>query len=110
MITAIDDAISNEEPIVSPLWSPHRVFSQYDLKFLEDPKNVYGQTEKIYHATRQNFADDFPKVSKWMKNWKLNDQQIGELMTYVSDAEEPIDGARKWVEENQELVNEWVTE
>ncbi|TMN22890.1 glycine betaine ABC transporter substrate-binding protein [Lentibacillus cibarius] len=110
MITAIDDAISNEEPIVSPLWSPHRVFSQYDLKFLEDPKNVYGQTEKIYHATRQGFADDFPKVSQWMKNWKLDDKQIGELMTYVNDAEEPIEGARKWIKDNQDLVNEWVKE
>ncbi|WP_010529730.1 glycine betaine ABC transporter substrate-binding protein [Lentibacillus jeotgali] len=110
MISAIGDAIENKEPVVAPLWSPHRVFSQYDLKFLEDPKNVYGQTEKIHHATRQGFADDFPKVSEWMKNWKMDDDAIGQLMTYVNDAEEPIDGARKWVEENQDLVNEWITE
>ncbi|GGK02207.1 glycine/betaine ABC transporter [Lentibacillus kapialis] len=110
MITAIGDAIENKEPVVSPLWSPHRVFSQYDLKFLEDPKNVYGQTEKIHHATRQGFADDFPKVSKWMKNWKMDDDAVGQLMTYVNDAEEPIEGAQKWVEENQDLVDEWTTE
>ncbi|SFE04392.1 glycine betaine/proline transport system substrate-binding protein [Lentibacillus persicus] len=110
MITAIDDAITNEEPIVAPLWSPHRVFSQYDLKYLEDPKNVYGEAEQIYHATRQGFADDFPKVSEWMKNWKMNDDQIGELMVYVNEAEEPIDGAEKWVDENQELINEWTAE
>lgn len=109
MITAIDDAIENEEPVVSPLWSPHRVFSEYDLKYLEDPKNIYGETEEIYHATRQGFADDFPEVSEWMKNWKMDDDSIGQLMTYVNDAEEPIGGAEKWVEENQDLIDEWLT-
>jgi len=29
-------------------------------------------------------------------------------MNYVEEAEEPIDGARKWVEENQDLVDEWI--
>lgn len=110
MISEIDRAINNEEPIVSPLWSPHRVFAQYDLKFLEDPENVYGETEKIYHATRQGFDEDFPEVSQWMKNWNMDDDAIGELMTYVNDAEEPIDGAEKWVEENQDLIDEWLTE
>ncbi|MDY7045693.1 glycine betaine ABC transporter substrate-binding protein [Virgibacillus sp. M23] len=110
MITEIAEAIKNEEPIVAPLWSPHRVFSQYDLKYLEDPKEVYGGVEKIHHAARQGFAEDFPKVSKWMKDWKMDDDSIGELMTYVKDADEPIDGARKWVEENQDLVNQWIKE
>ncbi|MFD1361785.1 glycine betaine ABC transporter substrate-binding protein [Lentibacillus salinarum] len=110
MISEIDRAINNEEPIVSPLWSPHRVFAQYDLKFLEDPKNVYGETEKIYHATRQGFDEDFPEVSQWMENWKMDDEAIGELMTYVNDAEEPIDGAEKWVEENEDLIDEWLTD
>ncbi|WP_289891782.1 glycine betaine ABC transporter substrate-binding protein [Virgibacillus pantothenticus] len=108
MITEIAQAMKNEEPIVAPLWNPHRVFSQYDLKYLEDPKQVYGEVEKIHHATRQDFKDDFPEVSEWLKNWKMDDATIGELMTYVNETEEPIDGARKWVEDNQELVHQWL--
>ncbi|KGX90023.1 glycine betaine ABC transporter substrate-binding protein [Pontibacillus marinus] len=108
MLAEIGKAVEKKEPIVAPLWSPHWVFSKYDLKFLKDPKNTFGGVEKIHHATRQKFAEDFPKVSQWFKNWKMNDQQIGELISYVEDSEEPIDGAKKWVEENQELINEWV--
>ncbi|MFG6116080.1 glycine betaine ABC transporter substrate-binding protein [Halobacillus sp. MO56] len=108
MIAEIGKAIENKEPIVAPLWSPHWVFSKYDLKFLEDPKKTYGGVEKIHHATRQGFAEDYPKVSEWMKNWKMNDQQIAELIDYVESADQPLDGAKKWVEENQELVDEWV--
>ncbi|MFC3041127.1 glycine betaine ABC transporter substrate-binding protein [Virgibacillus xinjiangensis] len=108
MITEIEEAVAEKEAIVAPLWSPHRVFAEMDLKYLEDPKNVYGETEKIHHATRQGFSEEFPEVSQWIKNWKMEDEQISELMSYVSEAEEPSIGAEKWVEENQDLINEWL--
>ncbi|MFC7064193.1 glycine betaine ABC transporter substrate-binding protein [Halobacillus seohaensis] len=108
MLAEIGEAIKDEEPIVAPLWSPHRIFSQYDLKYLEDPQETFGGTEKIHHATRHGFAEDYEEVDAWLKNWKMDDASIGELMTYVDDAEEPIDGAEKWVEENEDLVNEWI--
>lgn len=108
MVTEIKEAIEAEEPIVSPLWNPHRIFSEVDLKYLEDPKEVYGGVEKIHHATRQGFEEDFSEVDRWLKNWKMDDEQIGELMSYVADAEEPIEGAKKWVEENEGVINEWL--
>ncbi|MBA2176003.1 glycine betaine ABC transporter substrate-binding protein [Halobacillus locisalis] len=108
MLAEIDKAVENEEPIVAPLWSPHWVFSKHDLKFLEDPKETFGGVEKIHHATRQGFADDYPEVSEWLKNWKMDDKQIGELIEYVEGSEDPIEGARKWVEENEDLIGEWV--
>lgn len=112
MLTALQNAINKEEEIVVPLWNPHRVFSEMDLKYLEDPKNLFGDAEKIHHATRQDFRNDFPEVNQWFKNWKMSDEQIGELMSYVNEAEEngqeAIAGAEKWVEENKELINEWL--
>ena len=108
MVTEIKEAIEAEKPIVSPLWNPHRIFSEVDLKYLEDPKEVYGGVEKIHHATRQGFEEDFSEVDRWLKNWKMDDEQIGELMSYVADTEEPIEGAKKWVEENEGVINEWL--
>ncbi|MFD2655231.1 glycine betaine ABC transporter substrate-binding protein [Gracilibacillus thailandensis] len=108
MLVEIRESIKNEEPIVAPLWTPHWAFSKYDLKFLEDPQNTYGGVEKIHHATREGFSEDFPNVSEWFNNWKMNDEQIGELIDYVENAEEPLDGAKEWIDENQELVDEWV--
>ncbi|WP_186578489.1 glycine betaine ABC transporter substrate-binding protein [Aquibacillus kalidii] len=108
MLAEIGKAVKNEEPIVAPLWSPHWVFSKYDLKFLEDPQNTFGGVEKIHHATRHGFEDDYPEVNEWFKNWKMDDQQIGQLIDYVESAEVPLDGAKKWIEENEELIGEWV--
>lgn len=108
MLAEIKRAVENEEPIVAPLWSPHWVFSQFDLKFLEDPQNTFGGVEKIHHATRLEFEEDYPEVSEWLKNWKMDDKQIGELIDYVESADAPLEGAEKWVGENEELIGEWV--
>src|SRR5690625_6777311 len=56
MMASIKDAYENEEPIVAPLWQPHGIFSEVDLKFLDDPKNTYGDAEEIFLATREDFA------------------------------------------------------
>lgn len=108
MLAEIGNAVEAEEPIVAPLWSPHWIFSKYDLKFLEDPQETYGGVEKIHHATRQGFKEDHSEVSEWFKNWKMNDKQIGQLIEYVESSEDPIAGAEKWVEENQDVIDEWV--
>ena len=109
MITEIAETIKENGSIVAPLWSPHRVFSEMDLKFLDDPKETYGGVEEIFTASRQGFDEDFAKVDQWMKNWEMDDDAIGELMQYVGDEEEnPIKGAEKWVEENRDLVDEWI--
>lgn len=109
MITEIAETIKENGSIVAPLWSPHRVFSEMDLKFLDDPKETYGGVEEIFTASRQGFDEDFVEVDQWMKNWEMDDDAIGELMQYVGDEEEnPIKGAEKWVEENRDLVDEWI--
>lgn len=108
MLSAIQKAFEEKESIVAPLWSPHWAFSEFDLKYLEDPKETYGGVEKIYFATRKGFEEDFKEVFDWLKNWKMNDDQIGTLMSDVKNADKPIDGAKKWIEENQDTIDEWL--
>ncbi|MGP4106588.1 glycine betaine ABC transporter substrate-binding protein [Virgibacillus sp. L01] len=43
MMSKLDDAVSKEEPIIVTGWNPHWMFAKYDnLKYLDDPKKVYG--------------------------------------------------------------------
>lgn len=109
MIVSIREADKHEDPIVAPLWKPHYVFSEVDLKFLDDPKLIYGETEEIFMATRENFDKDYPEVDKWLRNWKLNDDELGSLMLEVQEHEsDPLTGAKKWVENNRDVIKDWM--
>lgn len=110
MTAMLKKAEDKKEPIVVTGWKPHWKFATWDLKFLDDPKGVFGETENIYTITRTEFEKDMPEVAQFLKNFKMNDQQLGSLMGDIkdNDSKKPIDVAREWMKNNEELVNSWV--
>ncbi len=107
MMSELKKAYEDEEPIVVTLWNPHWAFAEYDLKYLKDPKKVYGEADDIYFMTRTDFSDDHPEVVEWMNKWKMDDDSLGSLMATIKEADDAESGAKQWVEENQDLVSEW---
>ncbi|MTI68936.1 MAG: glycine betaine ABC transporter substrate-binding protein [Firmicutes bacterium] len=111
MTAKLADSISNEEPIIVTGWKPHWKFARYDLKFLDDPKKVYGAEEDLYTVARKGLKEDNPEVVEFLENFKMNDQQLGGLMGMIADSDEdPVDVAREWIKENKDLVNSWIPE
>ncbi|MCA0984565.1 glycine betaine ABC transporter substrate-binding protein [Halobacillus yeomjeoni] len=107
MTTELKNAIEDEEPIVVTLWKPHWAFAEMDLKFLEDTKTVYGESENISYAARKGLEEDNPTVVKWFDNFKMNDQQLGSLMAVINESDSPEEGAQKWIEDHQDVIDEW---
>jgi len=107
MTSALSKAYQKKEPIVVTLWDPHWAFAKFDLKYLEDPKNMFGDFEYIYFVTHNTFKQKYPQVLKWLKNWKMNSQNLGKLMEVINNSENAAQGAKKWIENNPSLVNEW---
>ena len=110
MAAALGDAIMADEPIVVTGWTPHWKFAEYDLKFLEDPEQVYGEAEQIYAVSRPGFPEINPDVSGLLDRFTLDDEDVGEVMAAIEDGEEPIDAARAWVEANEDVVDQWLPE
>ena len=61
MITSLDQAIQNEEPIIVTAWRPHWIFESYDLKFLDDPKNTLGEEESCTRSHALAWKKTNPK-------------------------------------------------
>lgn len=109
MTAALKKAIDNEDWVVVTGWTPHWKFARWDLKFLDDPKNAYGEEENIHTVARKDIKEDMPEVAAFLENFKMDDQQLGDLMGAISDSDgEAIDAAREWMNENEELVNSWI--
>jgi glycine betaine/proline transport system substrate-binding protein len=108
MMAALDDAYEREEPIVVTLWSPHWAFAEYDLKYLEDPEGVYGESDDIHWMSRKDFADVDPWLTAVLNDWYMDDDTLGGLMAEIEQIGDPVEGAQTWIDENRNLIDEWV--
>lgn len=108
MLASLEKAYKNQEWIAVTGWSPHWKFAKYDLKYLEDPKGTYGEAEKLHTLANKNFAQSNPEVAEMLKKFKMDDSQIGTLEGYINDGMKPEDAAKKWISENQALVDSWI--
>ena len=62
MTKALGQAISKQEWIVVTGWIPHWMFARWELKFLDDPQNIYGGKEHINTIVRKGLEEDMPEV------------------------------------------------
>lgn len=106
MLAALDDATSNEAPIVVTLWRPHWAYSAYPIKDLEDPEGAMGEAEEIHTIAREGFSEDFPDLADAISSFTMNDEQLGSLEAAIfqDNPDDPAAGVDQWVAENPDFV------
>ncbi|WP_027963850.1 glycine betaine ABC transporter substrate-binding protein [Halalkalibacillus halophilus] len=110
MITALEDAIANEEPIVVTGWNPHWMFAQFpDMKYLEDPEGIYGEAENINTLTRTGFEEEHPEANQILDQFEWSVEDMEEIMYDANESGEDINEvASQWVEDNRDSVDAWI--
>ena len=108
MTAKLKQAINQKEPVVVTGWTPHWKWFSFDLKFLKDPKGVYGKPDSIKTLGRPGIKEDYSKATKILQKYKLNNQQLGQLIKMAKDAKDLEKAAAKYVDQNKELVNQWL--
>ncbi len=109
MTAALASAIENEEDIVVTGWTPHWKFARWDLKYLEDPENVYGGAEQIHTIARQGLEEEMPEAYAILDAFEWTPEQMGEVMLMNQEEDsDPYENARQWVEENPDVVEQWL--
>lgn len=107
MATALGAAIDKEEPIIVTGWTPHWKFAKYDLKYLKDPKKVFGDEEEIKTMVRKGLKEDMPKAYKILDQFNWTPADMESVMLEVQNGATPEEAAATWVENNQDKVSEW---
>ena len=107
MASELQKAVNEKRWIVVTAWQPHWLFGRFHLKFLEDPKKVYGDAEHIETFVRKDFDQDFPALYHYFQQAFFEKDVLNDLLTKMEDSKNKKETAKKWVEEHQELFNSW---
>ncbi len=109
MTTSLEGAIDEDQPIVVTGWRPNWRFARWSLRFLADPKNVFGHPEDIHVITRQGLDKDLPRAVSFLKNFRMTDEQLSSLMDAIhKDPDEPRHAARQWMRDHPDLIGGWI--
>ena len=108
MIAELTRAENKQESIAVTGWVPHWMFAKWKLKFLEDPKGVYGAAETVNSIGSLDLAKKAPDVAEFLKKfqWSSKDE-IGEVMLAVQDGAKPEQAAKDWIAKHPDRVKEW---
>ncbi|MEX3746284.1 glycine betaine ABC transporter substrate-binding protein [Lysinibacillus xylanilyticus] len=107
MTAALSQAIAKKEEIIVTGWSPHWKFNAFDLKYLDDPKGIYGAEEYIGTFARKGLKEDHPEVYSVLDNFHWTAKDIESVMFDIMEGTDPKEAAKKWIKDNKDKVSEW---
>jgi len=108
MTQQLEKAYANKQPIIVTGWTPHWMFAKMDLKYLEDPKNVYGGDEQIHTIARKGLKDDLPEAYAFLDQFNWTPDDMASVMIKIQEGETPEAAAKAWVEQNPDKVASWI--
>lgn len=125
LITAIQQAVADEKPLLLNFWQPHWLQSQVDLTEVELPEVTDACLESaladdskyecdypvddLYKAANAGLAEKNPAAFAFLQKFQLTTEQQNEIAAMV-DAEgmEAADAAAAWIEANPDVVAAWL--
>jgi len=107
MIAELKKAYDAEEPIIVTGWTPHWMFSAFDLKYLEDPLGSFGGAEDINTLVRKGLEQDAPGAYKILDQFIWESSDMESVMVDVSNGSSPAEAAENWINDNPDKVAKW---
>ena len=108
MLAEVEKAVNNKDPVAFTAWKPHWVFTAYPVRYLEDPKNLYGGSESINAIAREGLKEDAPDAFALLDALSLTEDQLGKLELAIQESSDPVKGTKTWLEDNRDVVKPWI--
>lgn len=108
MTAELARAIKANKAVVVTGWIPHWMFAKWQLRFLDDPKNVYGAAEHVDNIANPGLAAKAPPVYAFLKKFSWTPTEIGEVMLAIEEGAKPAAAAQQWVQAHPQRVQEWL--
>ena len=86
MLTEMDRNLKRGKWSVINAWSPHWMFSKWKLRYLDDPKGVFGTAEQIHAMARKEFSAEYPQVATFFAHYHLPAGDLQQLMLQARDS------------------------
>lgn len=107
MARSLGQAIASKSPLIVTGWRPHWMFSEYALRYLDDPKGVFKSKEAVHIVARKGFAAEHPKLAAFFRRMHFQLEELEDLMVQARKTSH-TEAILKWITNNRDRVHSWM--
>ena len=111
MLAEVDNRYDSREDFAFVAWSPHWMNQRYDFRYLEDPKDAFGELNnqaRIMMVVNEDLSGNDPVAYAFMDAVTLDEEQLNDLESTINEVGDPLEGARRWAQEHPAVWQSWV--
>ena len=109
LINKIEACEKKLDWIMLGIWSPHIIFSQFKIKFLDDPKGVFSKDEQIVAVSKASLSKEDRDAYAILKKFYCSPKELQEIMgSILKNNKTPYGAAKDYVNKNPEQVKKWI--
>ena len=111
MLAEVERLYNDREEFALVAWSPHWMNQRYELRYLEDPSDAFGELNdpaRITTIVNKNLSENEPAAYAFMDALIFNEDQLNDLESTIEEMGDPLEGARQWAQDNRDVWQPWV--
>lgn len=108
MTAELARSINSNKPVIVTGWAPHWMFAKWKLRFLEDPKKVFGEAEHVDSVVNPALETKAKPVVAFLKKFQWKPGEIDSVMLSIQNGSKPEAAADAWISAHADRVNAWV--
>lgn len=90
-------------------WKPHWMNIAYNIKYLKDPKKIWGGTYVIRTIANKQFLKENPDAKRFLKQFVVTSKtQSGWIYQFSFKKVDKAKVAKDWITQNKDVVDRWL--
>jgi glycine betaine/proline transport system substrate-binding protein len=111
MLAEVARRYTSKEEFAFLAWSPHWMNQAYDIRYLEDPNDAFGELNdaaEVSTIVYEELREEDPAAHAFMDAMALTEEQVNGLEYAINEEGDPLAGAKRWAFENRGVVRPWL--
>ena len=109
MTAQLQRAIKRKQWIAVTAWTPMWMWAKFDIKFLKDPKHIYGKGGYVGTVVNPALAKKSPEVYAFFNRFAIPREQLSQMMLEVKNGKDVDRVVGDWIEAHPKMVDSWVS-
>jgi glycine betaine/proline transport system substrate-binding protein len=109
MTAQLQRAIKSKQWIAVTAWTPMWMWAKFDIKFLKDPKHIYGKGGYIGTVVNPALAKKSPEVYAFFNRFAIPREELSQMMLKVKNGKDMNQVVEDWIKAHPKMVDSWVS-